>query len=125
MADIRNYQIYESNLEKILANVKKEFEKSGKQFNDVFKSFKDTWNEQTKEINSFVSGLKNENGKIDFKNLLSGGLYNTKNKSPANMIVCAAVLMQTLIYLKLRRIITKKDIICLRKKKKKKLMKTV
>ncbi|HIU92575.1 MAG TPA: hypothetical protein IAD26_05510 [Candidatus Limenecus avicola] len=38
MADIRNYQIYESNLEKILANVKKEFEKSGKQFNDVFKS---------------------------------------------------------------------------------------
>ena len=38
MADIRNYQIYESNLEKILGNVKKEFEKSGKQFNDVFKS---------------------------------------------------------------------------------------
>ena len=38
MADIRNYQIYESHLEKILANVKKEFEKSGKQFNDVFKS---------------------------------------------------------------------------------------
>ena len=75
-----NEHFDQSNLEKILANVKKEFEKSGKQFNDVFKSFKDTWNEQTKEINSFVSGLKNENGKIDFKNLLSGGLYNTKKQ---------------------------------------------
>ena len=35
-----NEDFDQSNLEKILANVKKEFEKSGKQFNDVFKSFR-------------------------------------------------------------------------------------
>ena len=68
----------QSNFEKILANVKRELEKSGTQFGDSIKLLKDTWAKQTKEINSFVSALKEQNGKVDFKNLLSGNLNNTK-----------------------------------------------
>ncbi|MBS6554180.1 MAG: hypothetical protein KH321_09605 [Clostridium sp.] len=72
--------INENNFEKILANVKRELEKSGAQFGDSIKLLKDTWAKQTKDINSFVSALKDQNGKVDFKNLLSGGLYNTKKQ---------------------------------------------
>ena len=39
MTDIKNFKIEESNFEKILANVKRELEKSGTQFGDIFKSF--------------------------------------------------------------------------------------
>ena len=76
----KNFKIEESNFEKILANVKRELEKSGAQFGDSIKLLKDTWAKQTKDINSFVSALKDQNGKVDFKNLLSGGLYNTKKQ---------------------------------------------
>ena len=50
MTDIRNYQIYENNFEKILANVKRELEKSGAQFGDSIKLLKDTWAKQTNSI---------------------------------------------------------------------------
>ena len=80
MTDIKNFKIEESNFEKILANVKRELEKSGTQFGDSIKLLKDTWAKQTKEINSFVSALKEQNGKVDFKNLLSGNLNNTKKQ---------------------------------------------
>ena len=73
-----NESFDQSNFEKILANVKRELEKSGTQFGDSIKLLKDTWAKQTKEINSFVSALKEQNGKVDFKNLLSGNLNNTK-----------------------------------------------
>ena len=76
----KNFKIEESNFEKILANVKRELEKSGTQFGDSIKLLKDTWAKQTKEINSFVSALKEQNGKVDFNNLLSGNLNNTKNR---------------------------------------------
>ena len=75
-----NESFDQSNFEKILANVKRELEKSGTQFGDSIKLLKDTWAKQTKEINSFVSALKEQNGKVDFKNLLSGNLNNTKNR---------------------------------------------
>mgnify|MGYP000221816604 CR=1 FL=1 len=76
----KNFKIEESNFEKILANVKRELEKSGTQFGDSIKLLKDTWAKQTKEINSFISALKEQNGKVDFKNLLSGNLNNTKKQ---------------------------------------------
>ena len=72
----------QSNFEKILANVKRELEKSGAQFGDSIKLLKDTWAKQTKDINSFVSALKDQNGKVDFKNLLLSliHIYRFKNK---------------------------------------------